>query len=259
MLFTKGEEVAKTRSTPLAFKGAPESEWDVAYLLGVAQEHLPFAFAVTGIGTAFPDCQGIDPTTGRRVTIEFEVRSRSFLDHGHPARGCDYIVCWEDNWVGHRPPPAIISLRQLFEATPALRSRLEYVPRAGSVRDQLAAFSNRHPEGSQAVVHLVEDLLPRLQETLDGLIVDDTRTKQFVVRYGSGRRLLCVTSSTGKVEGATEKHMLSVYGPAVAAETLNYAKVIKSISVLRTESDAETVVDALERLVRVIKMSEGSP
>lgn len=250
--------MAKTRSAPLAFRGAPESEWDVAYLLGVAQEHLPFPFAVTAIGTAFPDCEGIDPTTGQRVTIEFEVRSRSFVDHGHRASGCDYIVCWEDNWVDHTPPPIIISLRQLFEATPALRKRLEYVPGSGSVHGQLAAFRDRHPEGSQAVVHLVEDLLPRLRETLDGLVVDDTRTKQFVVRYRSGRRLLCVTSSTGKIEGATEKHMLSVYGPAVAAETLNYAKVIKSISVLRTQSDAETVVAALERLVRVIKMSEGS-
>ena len=247
--------MTKAQPRPLAFKGAPESEWDVAYLLGVAQEHLPFPFAVIGIGTAFPDCQGIDPVTGQRVTIEFEVRSRSFIDHGHPKAGCDYIICWEDNWVGHTPPPLIISLKQLFEATPALRCRLEYVPRAGSVRDQLAAFSDRHPEGSQAVVHLVEDLLPRLQDELDGLAVDDTRSKQFVVRYRSGRRLLCVTSSTGKVEGATEKHMLTVYGPAVAAETLNYARVIKSISVLRTESDAEAVAEALEALVRVIKMA----
>jgi hypothetical protein len=111
--------VAKTESASLAFKGAPESEWDVAYLLGVAQAHLPFRFAVRGIGTAFPDCEGIDPTTGRRVTIELEVRSWSFVEHGHPTSGCDYIVCWEDNWCGHTPPPTIISLRQLFDALKA--------------------------------------------------------------------------------------------------------------------------------------------
>lgn len=172
-------------------------------------------------------------------------------------RGCDYIVCWEDNWIGHTPPPIIISLKKLFETIPPFRNRLDYVPRPRSVRDQLATLSDRHPEGFRAVTHLVGELLPRLQENLDGLVVDDTGTKQGGVQFKLGRRVLCVTSSTGKVEGATEKHMVNVYGPAVAAETRDYAKIIKSIRVLRTESDAQVIVGAIERLVRAIMISES--
>jgi len=107
------------------------------------------------------------------------------------------------------------------------------------------------------VIYLVNDLLPRLQETLDGLTIDDRRSKQFVVRYRStGRRLLCVTSSTGKIEGTGEKDMVKVYGPTVAAETRKYAAVIRSIRIVRTQSDAEMVANALERLVRVIKTTD---
>ena len=34
----------------------------------------------------------------RHVRIEFELKSRTFHDHGHNAEHCDLIVCWEDNW-----------------------------------------------------------------------------------------------------------------------------------------------------------------
>jgi len=32
------------------------------------------------------------------VDIEFEFESKNFRDHGHPAGGCDAIVCWRHNW-----------------------------------------------------------------------------------------------------------------------------------------------------------------
>lgn len=43
------------------FLGEPTSELEVAYLLGVAQEYLPFPRVITSINDAFPDCEGIDP------------------------------------------------------------------------------------------------------------------------------------------------------------------------------------------------------
>jgi hypothetical protein len=120
------------------FGGQPESELDVAYLLGLAQKHLPFRFVVTGINDTFPDCEGIDPTTGKRITIELEVHSRNYLGHGHPVKladgtpACDYIVCWEDNWL--ESPIPVISLRTVFQSTPSLRHRFVYRPRPGSLR-----------------------------------------------------------------------------------------------------------------------------
>jgi len=39
-----------------------------------------------------------DLARGQRVDIEFEFESKNFRDHGHPAGGCDAIVCWRHNW-----------------------------------------------------------------------------------------------------------------------------------------------------------------
>jgi hypothetical protein len=35
---------------------------------------------------------------GQRVLIELEYESRNFLEHQHPVKGCDLIVCWINNW-----------------------------------------------------------------------------------------------------------------------------------------------------------------
>jgi len=45
------------------FHGEPESELEIAYLLGVAQQYLPFPFVVTSINDAFPDCGESTPQT----------------------------------------------------------------------------------------------------------------------------------------------------------------------------------------------------
>ena len=56
---------------------------------------------VEAVQTGFPDCEAkrqVGPNNWQRVRIEFEFESRNFRDHGHPARGCDVIVCWRHNW-----------------------------------------------------------------------------------------------------------------------------------------------------------------
>jgi len=50
---------------------------------------------------AFPDCEAlrqVGPNKGQRVLIELEYESRNFLEHRHPLKGCDLIVCWINNW-----------------------------------------------------------------------------------------------------------------------------------------------------------------
>lgn len=76
------------------YAGEPESELEVAFLLGLVYDHLPFRLVVKSINDTFPDCQGFDPVTKEPVRIELEVLSRNYLLHGHPMKGCDYIVCW---------------------------------------------------------------------------------------------------------------------------------------------------------------------
>lgn len=89
----------------LNFRGlqhAPINEQGVVFLFGMIAFEL--GFVVEAIQTGFPDCEAkrrIDSKSDRweKVRIEFEYKSRHFLDHGHDIKGCDLIVCWENNWV----------------------------------------------------------------------------------------------------------------------------------------------------------------
>jgi len=51
------------------YAGEPQSELEVAFLLGLLYDYLPFPFVVTSINDAFPDCEGIDPKSGQPVRI----------------------------------------------------------------------------------------------------------------------------------------------------------------------------------------------
>jgi hypothetical protein len=46
------------------------------------------------------------------VRIEFEFESKSFVWHGHDAKECDLIVCWENNWP--ECPLEVVELRRAF-------------------------------------------------------------------------------------------------------------------------------------------------
>ena len=88
----------------LNFRGLqhePINEQGVVYLFGIVAFEL--GYVVEGVGTGFPDCEAKRSISTKgdaweRVRIEFEFRSRNFLDHGHRAEDCDVIVCWKHNW-----------------------------------------------------------------------------------------------------------------------------------------------------------------
>jgi hypothetical protein len=99
------ESVRRTQYGPfLNFRGlqhAPINEQGVVFLFGMVAFDL--GYVVEGVGTGFPDCEAKrcvsrNGDVWERVSIEFEFRSRNFLAHGHDARSCDVIVCWEHNW-----------------------------------------------------------------------------------------------------------------------------------------------------------------
>ncbi|HWB58837.1 MAG TPA: hypothetical protein VG733_05065 [Chthoniobacteraceae bacterium] len=87
---------------PLNFKNvrhAPLNEMGVVYLFAMVAGEL--GFVIESIQSAFPDCEAkrrTGPDTWEVKRIEFEYESRNFRDHGHPAEGCDIIVCWKHNW-----------------------------------------------------------------------------------------------------------------------------------------------------------------
>ena len=85
----------------LNFRGllhAPVNEQGVVFLFATLAVDL--GFLVESLTPGFPDCEA-KRRVGKaweRVRIEFEYESRSFREHDHDPKGCDLIVCWEDNW-----------------------------------------------------------------------------------------------------------------------------------------------------------------
>jgi hypothetical protein len=77
----------------------PVNEQGVVLLFGMLAKKM--GYVIEAVQTGFPDCEAkrqITPERWQRVQIEFEFESRNFRDHGHPASGCDVIVCWRHNW-----------------------------------------------------------------------------------------------------------------------------------------------------------------
>lgn len=91
-----------TYGNPIDFGGMrhePVNEQGVVLLFGMLAKEL--GYVIEAVQTGFPDCEAmrqITPERWQRVQIEFEFESRNFRDHGHPASGCDVIVCWRHNW-----------------------------------------------------------------------------------------------------------------------------------------------------------------
>jgi hypothetical protein len=93
----------------------PVNEGGVVFLCGVVARELGYLVEIVQSG--FPDCEAkrqIGPGKWQRVRIDFEIESRNFRDHGHPADGCDLIVCWRHNWTDCPPNLEVVELSSLI-------------------------------------------------------------------------------------------------------------------------------------------------
>lgn len=58
-------------------------------------------FRIEGIRTRFPDVLLIrknERGTFSKCLAEFEFKASSYKVHKHPLKGCDLIICWENDW-----------------------------------------------------------------------------------------------------------------------------------------------------------------
>jgi len=82
-----------TYGNPMDFRGLrhkPVNEQGVVFLFGMLAKELGY--------------------------IEFEFESRNFRDHGHPASGCDVIVCWRHNWKECPRSIEVVELSSVIES-----------------------------------------------------------------------------------------------------------------------------------------------
>jgi len=99
---------------------APVNEQGVVFLFGVVAQEL--GFTVESVAQGYPDCEAKRVVAGagqrmERVRIEFEYRSRHFIEHGHDPLKCDMIVCWEHNWP--ECPLEVLELKSTIRRLPA--------------------------------------------------------------------------------------------------------------------------------------------
>jgi hypothetical protein len=98
---------------PLGILFEPEYEQEVVYLFSVFHRELGFPYIIK-IRNEFPDALVMDKK--REVKgIEFEVRASDFIQHKHDKKGCDFIVCWENDLEGNEDLPPIIALKDFVE------------------------------------------------------------------------------------------------------------------------------------------------
>jgi hypothetical protein len=96
-------------TAPLTY--APENEQGVVFLFS----HLAktrFGLRIERIQAGYPDC--VAYRDGKRVRIEFEYRSRNFVQHKHDPKDCDWIVCWIHDWPAAPTKLRIVELRKYF-------------------------------------------------------------------------------------------------------------------------------------------------
>ena len=95
----------------------PMNEQGVVFLFGMLAEEL--GYLVENVQKGFPDCEALRPIApGRwqRVSIEFEYESKNFREHGHPANGCDVIVCWRHNWPACPRQIEVVELARVMKS-----------------------------------------------------------------------------------------------------------------------------------------------
>ncbi len=96
----------------------PANELGVIYAFGMIAKKL--GIHVQRIQPGFPDCEAMretEPAKWQTVRIEFEFASRNFLDHQHPADGCDMIVCWTHNWPECPEHLEVVELKRVLRGT----------------------------------------------------------------------------------------------------------------------------------------------
>lgn len=235
------------------YAGEPQSELDVAFLAGLLYDHLPFPLVVKSINDAYPDCEGIDPLTGKPVRIELEVYSRNYLSHGHPMTGCDYILCWRDNWP--ESPIPVVAIEDIIEANGLEGSRFLYIPREGSLRLQLDELQKTDPTVFDAVKYFLADVVPSVLQKHKGSQLDDTTSKHFTVRDGIGRGFFGVYPY-GKLICISVKEAVRRYGEEIAPPTNSFRDQVIATKMLRSKEQGDRIGQALDKFLASISRTQ---
>lgn len=143
---------------------APVNESGVVFLFGKVAGDLNMY--VEEVKTGFPDCIA-RRFTGKgweRVRVELEFKSSNFRGHGHDAKECDIIVCWEHDWPAC--PIEVIELRERIKELPSEPPERPGATEAGPQGD-IAAWLKKYSIKPKvaAMFDMLWDHIHRLDES----------------------------------------------------------------------------------------------
>lgn len=170
----------------VSLKYAPVNELGVVYLFAHVAKKL--RLRIEEIQAGFPDCIAYQKTSNgtKKIRIEFEYKSRNFLQHKHDHRKCDWIVCWEHNWPAAPKNLNIFELRTYF----GLGFNVWIQPVGGDYREILSNTNSSDLWSVASIAHR-NDLVLFYRTGKDGFIQDIfklTGPVEFVTaRWKSGK------------------------------------------------------------------------
>lgn len=234
------------------FAGEPRSEMEVVFLFGLLYDYLDLPFVVTAVSDSFPDCEGVDPNTGKPVNIGFEFLSRHYLEHGHPVDGCDYIVCWKDDWP--ESPIPVISLRDLIRDKGLTDKRFIHVPIPGELQKVLDDLKEKNPQVYAAVKHFREVSLKRVLERYPQTEIAEDRTRHWGITY-YGRGGLVGFYPNGRIVCGSVDEIVKRYGESVNGK-MSQSHVVDTefVEVHRPQSLAR---EHIEKVFGILSYEEG--
>lgn len=238
------------------YAGDPRSEIEVIFLFGLLYDHLhphlKLPYVVTEITDAFPDCKGLDATTGRIVHIEFELKASHYKGHRHPLQGCDYIVCWENDWPDS--PIPVISLKSMIDKEDLHGRRFIRLHRHGSVSERHENNRGHDPAVHNAIDYFLKELFPDITKRCPELMLKEGTTRFLFTFQGRAYPLLEIDPN-GTISCKKVSEMIRLYTPAVEEAAQRLKDVKDGIGTLRNRRDAENLAKALEALVKSISKS----
>ena len=178
---------------------APQSELGVVFLFSRLAKKL--RLRVDTVQSGFPDCVAYQKSHGKenKLRIEFEFKAKNFKMHRHDPKGCDWIVCWENNWPDAPKRLQIVELRRDY----GLGFNVWVMPAHEYYRDQLngSGWNNWSLPSQCHKGDLLLFYLAREQRAIGHIFVAAERAKLVAAGYKAGKdymgdiRRICIIKS----------------------------------------------------------------
>jgi hypothetical protein len=141
---------------------SPVNESGVVFLFGKVVEDLNMY--IEEIKPGYPDCiaRRFVGNGWERVAIEFELNARNFVQHKHDPKGCDIIVCWENDWqdIPKEYNIEIIELKPLIRQLPNREIKRPVKGTHDPEQDNKEKiFLNRGHEVARRLFHKADDII----------------------------------------------------------------------------------------------------